>query len=174
VLTLLTIPELRRGSLGVVRVTVATARVRAVAAVPRHQGGGAIGCWDNLVQITDVVGRSRVAVAGSMVLIRTLRVESEAIFSSAEDALVFLGPVDDDAFEYSAQSAPQMENLPVFRVFGGYQGKFTIETEETNATFSQPGPPRTGLNNLRRALSWYQEEQAEAETGSYGAEAASH
>jgi hypothetical protein len=142
--------DLYRGSLGLVRVTVTRIRMRSFLGFPKHDGAIGIRFRDHVVSVTEVLTSRSSIQKGTIALIRTARADSEARFSVGEDAFVFLGPSDSEAFEYEVRHTDDdLLQAPIFRVYGGFQGKFTIEGSAGVTTVSQPGQPRLGVDRFR-------------------------
>lgn len=149
----LTLQDLATKSLGLVRVSVTSVNLRAVFATPRHEGSAPLHFRDHLVTVTHVLRQPGRLIPNSTALIRTVRADSEARFSQGEDALVFLASPEMQGFEINIRDRrPEWETAPVFRVFGGFQGKFTVEHGELVSILVQPGLPPVPFDALSTTL----------------------
>ncbi|MEO6909847.1 MAG: hypothetical protein ABI158_02855 [Edaphobacter sp.] len=154
-LATLTLTDLVKNSMGLVRVSVVTPNIRAVAAIPRSYEGVTLRFRDHLVTVTQVLHRKgSEVVEDSEAFIRTVHADSEARFTAGEDALVFLAPPVLRAFDFRVRvQKPAWERLLTFRVFGGFQGKFTIINEEGISPFLiRPGLSPTTFERLAEEL----------------------
>jgi len=137
----LTIQDLVRQSAGIVRVLVLSQAPRAVEGVPRHDQGIPLAFRDSLVTVTNILRQPPAdLVQDSRILIRTAQADSEARFFIGEDALVFLAPLSSDYFEFRISGGGDWGgDLQVFHVYGGFQGKFTIEGGIGEPLLYRPG-----------------------------------
>lgn len=145
----LAIPDLVQRSIGLVRVTVRTPNVRAVIGMPEYPGASPLHFRDHLVDLAQILLWPAGMDRSSSILIRTVRADSEARFSSGEEAIVFLASADMPAFQFTTRDQnPDLKAATVFRVFGGFQGKFTIDRSEGAPTLVRPGSRPSLYSNL--------------------------
>lgn len=136
----LEIPDLLQRSIGLVRVTVRTPNARAVIGMPEYPGASPLHFRDHLVDLAQILLWPAGMDRSSSILIRTVRADSEARFSSGEEAIVFLASAEMPAFQFTTRDQnPDLKAATVFRVFGGFQGKFTIDRSEGVPTLLRPG-----------------------------------
>lgn len=145
----LAIPDLLQRSIGLVRVTVRTPNARAVIGMPEYPGASPLHFRDHLVDLAQILLWPAGMDRSSSILIRTVRADSEARFSSGEEAIVFLASADMPAFRFTTRDQnPDLKAATVFRVFGGFQGKFTIDRSEGVPTLVRPGSRPGSYDNL--------------------------
>ncbi len=90
----LEIPDLLQRSIGLVRVTVRTPNARAVIGMPEYPGASPLHFRDHLVDLAQILLWPAGMDRSSSILIRTVRADSEARFSSGEEAIVFLASAE--------------------------------------------------------------------------------
>lgn len=145
----LAIPDLLQRSIGLVRVTVRTPNARAVIGMPEYPGASPLHFRDHLVDLAQIFRWPLGMNHPDSILIRTVRADSEARFSSGEEAIVFLASADMPAFQFTTRDQnPDLKAATVFRVFGGFQGKFTIDRSEGAPTLVRPGWRPSLYDNL--------------------------
>jgi hypothetical protein len=145
----LAIPDLLQRSIGLVRVTVRTPNARAVIGMQEYPGASPLHFRDHLVDLAQIFRWPAGIDRSTSILIRTVRVDSEARFSLGEEAIVFLASADMPAFQFTTRDQnPDLKAATVFRVFGGFQGKFTIDRSEGAPTLVRPGSRPSLYSNL--------------------------
>jgi hypothetical protein len=145
----LEIPDLLQRSIGLVRVTVRTPNARAVIGMAEYPGAFPLHFRDHLVDVAQIFFWPAGMDRSSSILIRTVRADSEARFSLGEEAIVFLASADMPAFQFTTRDQnPDLQTANVFRVFGGFQGKFTIDRSEGVPTLLRPGWRPSLYSNL--------------------------
>jgi hypothetical protein len=149
----LEISDLLKRSEGLVRIVVRRVSFRKVQGIPRHLESVPIRFEDHIVRITQVLRQNAgIGLApNSELVIRTIRADSEATFNSGEEALVFLSPLEINQLEFilsSNESSQSWTDAHVYRVFGGFQGKFTVENGLEGQSVSQPNTKPTPLTSF--------------------------
>jgi hypothetical protein len=145
----LEIPDLLQRSIGLVRVTVRTPNARAVIGMQEYPGAFPLHFRDHLVDVAQIFRWPAGMEHSGSILIRTVRADSEARFSLGEEAIVFLASAEMPAFQFTTRDqSPDLKAAAVFRVFGGFQGKFTIDRSEGVPTLLQPGSRPSLYSNL--------------------------